>query len=310
MNTKSSGRLHSSVVVEFTRQQAEQALPLHSIVLYSCIFVVGLFLSLLPSLSADTFRIVAVVNDEAITEGEVEELMGPKGDFSSALNYLVEEILLLQEVKREQIELDQEIVNKELEKIKERFPSEEDFYRQLQKENLTAHQLKKNLEKQLLIQKLVRRKVLGRVSITPDEVEEKLSEGNFSDENSYRLSEIFRKEKKEIEKILQKIKGGELKFDELATDLGYFRKQELGPEFQVVLPELKVGELSKPIKREDGYHLICITEKKEEERNPEELREAIRGELFQKKFNRRYKEFIAELKKNAHVEIKTEATTN
>jgi parvulin-like peptidyl-prolyl isomerase len=157
-----------------------------------------------------------------------------------------------------------------------------------------------------LIQKLIRREVIGRVSVTPDEVEEKLSEGNFSDENSYRLSEIFRKEKKEIEKIFQKIKGGKLKFDELAIDLGYFQKQELALEFQVVLPELKVGEVSKPIKRENGYYLICITEKKEEERNLEELRKKIQEEIFQKKFSQRYNKFIAELKKNAHVEIKND----
>ena len=277
-----------------------------NIILYSYMFVVMLFLSIIPPLPADVFRIVAVVNNEAITEGDVKELTGSKGDFSSALNYLVEETLLLQKARQEHLKIKEEIVDKELEGIKKRFPSEEDFYQQLQKENLTAHQLKKNLEKQLLIQKLIRREVLGRVSVTPDEVEEKLSEGNFSNENSYRLSEIFRKEKKEIEKIFQKIKGGKLKFDELAIDLGYFQKQELAPEFQVVLPELKVGEVSKPIKRENGYYLICITEKKEEERNLEELRKKIQGEIFQKKFSQRYNKFIAELKKNAHVEIKND----
>ena len=277
-----------------------------NIILYSCMFVVMLFLSIIPPLPADVFRIVAVVNNEAITEGDIKELAGPKGDFSSALNYLIEETLLLQKARQEHLKIKEEIVDKELEGIKKRFPSEEDFYQQLQKENLTAHQLKKNLEKQLLIQKLIRREVLGRVSVTPDEVEEKLSEGNFSNENSYRLSEIFRKEKKEIEKIFQKIKGGKLKFDELAIDLGYFQKQELAPEFQVVLPELKVGEVSKPIKRENGYYLICITEKKEEERNLEELRKKIQGEIFQKKFSQRYNKFIAELKKNAHLEIKND----
>ena len=277
-----------------------------NIILYSCMFVVMLFLSIIPPLPADVFRIVAVVNNEAITEGDVKELTGSKGDFSSALNYLIEETLLLQKARQEHLKIKEEIVDKELEGIKKRFPSEEDFYQQLQKENLTAHQLKKNLEKQLLIQKLIRREVLGRVSVTPDEVEEKLSEGNFSNENSYRLSEIFRKEKKEIEKIFQKIKGGKLKFDELAIDLGYFQKQELAPEFQVVLPELKVGEVSKPIKRENGYYLICITEKKEEERNLEELRKKIQEEIFQKKFSQRYNKFIAELKKNAYVEIKND----
>ena len=277
-----------------------------NIILYSCMFVVMLFLSIIPPLPADAFRIVAVVNNEAITEGDVKELTGSKGDFSSALNYLIEETLLLQKARQEHLKIKEEIVDKELEGIKKRFPSEEDFYQQLQKENLTAHQLKKNLEKQLLIQKLIRREVIGRVSVTPDEVEEKLSEGNFSNENSYRLSEIFRKEKKEIEKIFQKIKGGKLKFDELAIDLGYFQKQELAPEFQVVLPELKVGEVSKPIKRENGYYLICITEKKEEERNLEELRKKIQEEIFQKKFSQRYNKFIAELKKNAHVEIKND----
>ncbi|MCK4244287.1 MAG: peptidylprolyl isomerase [Candidatus Omnitrophica bacterium] len=252
--------------------------------------------------STDTFRVVAVVNDEAITEGEVEELVDLKGNFSSALNYLIEEALLFQEAKKKQIE--KERVDEEFNRVKERFSSEEGFYQQLQKEGLTAHQVKKNLEKQLLIQRLVREEVLEKISVTPYEIEERLSQRNFPKKVSYRLSEIFRKEKKEIKEILGRIKKGQLKFETLSTDLGYFQREEMALEFQTVLFTLKIGEISKPIEMEDGYHLISITEKREEERSPEEFRKAIREELFQKKFGQKYKEFIVELKKNAHIEIK------
>ncbi len=271
---------------------------------YSCLFVTILFLGVVSFLSADSFRIAAVVNNEVITEGEVKELMGPKGDFSSALDYLIAETLLSQEAKREQIKVDKGRMEEEFKKIKERFPSEKDFYRQLQKENLRAHQLKKNLEKQLSIQKLIRKKVLGRVSVTPDEVEKEFSKKDFSSKRSYYLTEIYRKDKKGIDKIFRQIKEGKVKFAKFATNLGYFQKQELAPEFQAILPELKVGEVSKPIKRKDGYYLLSIIKEKEDKKDPEKVREAIRQELFQKKFKQRYEKFIAELRKNAYIEIK------
>ena len=270
--------------------------------------VIFYFLFILPLSSANTFRVVAAVNGEAITEGEVKELVALKGSFSSALNYLIEEALLFQRAKKEQIK--EERVKEEFNKVKERFSSEESFYRQLQKEGLTVHQVKKNLKKQLLIQGLISKEVLGKISVTPYEIEERLSQKNFPKKISYRLSEIFCKEKKEIEGIFQRIKNKKAKLSEIATDLGYFQREELAAEFQTALSELKIDELSKPIKKDEGYYLICITEKKEGEGNPEELRGVVRKELFQEKFGQKYKEFIAELKRNAYIEIKSNATTD
>ncbi len=270
--------------------------------------IIFYFSFILPSYLADTFKIVAIVNDKAITEGEVRELVELKGNFSSALNYLIEEALLFREAKKQQIK--KEGADEEFNRVKERFSSEQNFYQQLQKEGLTAHQLKKNLEKQLLIQKLIRKEVVEKISVTPYEIAERPSQGNFPKKVSYRLSEIFRKEKREIEEIFRRIKKGQLKFEALSTDLGCFQKEELALEFQTALSKLKIGELSKPIEMEDGYHLISITEKREEEENPEELRKVIKEELFQEKFRERYKEFIAELKKNAYIEIKENVTTD
>ncbi|PIW33815.1 MAG: hypothetical protein COW28_02575 [bacterium (Candidatus Ratteibacteria) CG15_BIG_FIL_POST_REV_8_21_14_020_41_12] len=271
--------------------------------LYSLLFTLYSLFFLSPSFSG-VFKIAAVVNNETITENEVKELMNPDKDFSSALNYLIEETLLLQEAKKRQIEIDKKTVDEEFKRIKEKFSSPEDFYRRLANEGLTAHQLKEKLEKQARIQKLINQAVGGAIFVNPREIEERQQQENFPKKNFYRLSEISRKEKREVEEISRRIKNGELKFSELATDLGYFQKEELSPPFQSALATLKIGELSKPIKSEEGYALVCITEEKEKAGSQEEIRQVIKEEFFAGKFKERYQEFIAGLKKNAYIEIK------
>ena len=46
-------------------------------------------------------------------------------------------------------------------------------------------------------------------------------------------------------------------------DLGYFSKGQMVKEFEAAAFSMEVGEVSNPIKTQFGYHLICLTDKKD-----------------------------------------------
>ena len=88
-----------------------------------------------------------------------------------------------------------------------------------------------------------------------------------------RARHILVSTKEEAEKILKELKGG-AKFEDLARkhskdgskefggDLGYFTFDEMVPEFSKAAFALKVGEVSKPVKTEYGWHIIKLEDRK------------------------------------------------
>ncbi len=63
-------------------------------------------------------------------------------------------------------------------------------------------------------------------------------------------------------------------------DLGLIERGLFHPEFEQAVLALKVGEISKPVRTKDGYHLIKITSLKPEVRKPfSEVRDTIDKEL-------------------------------
>ena len=88
-----------------------------------------------------------------------------------------------------------------------------------------------------------------------------------------RARHILVSTKEEAEKILKELKKG-AKFEDLARkyskdgskefggDLGYFTFDEMVPEFSKAAFALKVGEVSKPVKTEYGWHIIKVEDRK------------------------------------------------
>ncbi len=101
-----------------------------------------------------------------------------------------------------------------------------------------------------------------------------------------RARHILVSTKEEAEKILKELKKG-AKFEDLARkyskdgskefggDLGYFTYDEMVPEFSKVAFSLKVGEVSKPVKTEYGWHIIKVEDRKKI--GPRPLKEVAPG---------------------------------
>lgn len=116
--------------------------------------------------------------------------------------------------------------------------------------------------------------------------------------------------KKQIDEIYERAVAGE-DFAELAKqygqdgtkdkggDLGYFSKGDMVKEFSDAAFSLNVGEISKPIKTQFGYHIIKLTDKKNGNVDVAQAKEYVKSLLQKNKFN----DYIKELKEKAKITV-------
>lgn len=89
-----------------------------------------------------------------------------------------------------------------------------------------------------------------------------------------RASHILVSTKEEAEKLREEIISGNKNFSEAAAessmcpsgeaggDLGYFSRGQMVPEFEKEAFSLPVGEISKPVKTQFGWHIIVVTDRR------------------------------------------------
>jgi len=277
-------------------------------------------------------RIVAVVDGQVITLSALEEFLGARqarmgkgntgGDIKKArrqaLEQLIERKILLQEAKSRKIKIRAERVDRRLEAIRKRFASEKEFRQALRKENLTETGLRKRIKEDLMISVLMDREVRSKVRVGKEEVKQfyEKNKAMFKEPGEVELGHIFIKVKKGATWVLKQLREG-ADFSLLAKKysdgpnakkggkLGFLRLGELNPEFEQAISGLKVGEISALIKMGDGFHIIKLEGRKDaRQMELSEVRSRIESLVFANKAEKRYQEWIKELKKKHYIEIK------
>ncbi len=119
--------------------------------------------------------------------------------------------------------------------------------------------------------------------------------------------------RQKIEQIRTEIQGGK-KFDEMARsesqdkitaekggDLGFIARGSLNPKLENVLFNLKVGELSEPLRTPQGYHLILVEEQApEKEQQFEEVKDSLISRLVEQKARKKAAEDAEEMYERAY----------
>jgi parvulin-like peptidyl-prolyl isomerase len=91
-------------------------------------------------------------------------------------------------------------------------------------------------------------------------------------------------------------------------DLGFFRWGKMVPEFQDAAFKLKVGEISRPVQTQYGWHIIKLIEKRPvEQTSYADAKKMIQSRLEQTKREQRVKEYFEELKKKVGFKINDQA---
>jgi peptidyl-prolyl cis-trans isomerase SurA len=287
-------------------------------------------------------RIIAVVNNDAITLGELQESIvsyraenpkqrpGPtdeelRRDF---LNRLIDNRLQLQEADREKVVVEEiELTEEFLDRIK-RYgaKTEEEFEKLVRGQGVTVEAIKKRLREGLKVQKLVRRKVTLRVSVTEAEITQYLEENRAKLETglSFHARHIlitpetasdagWESARIKAEMLRTQLEdGGD--FIELAKqhsrdatatdggDLGTLKRGELAPEIESELLALGPGEISRPVRSPLGFHVFRL-ESKDTLESPS-IRQQIRDILFRQQFDTRLDAWLKEIKQRAIIEVR------
>jgi peptidyl-prolyl cis-trans isomerase C len=87
-------------------------------------------------------------------------------------------------------------------------------------------------------------------------------------------------------------------------DLGFFTRGQMVPEFDKAAFTLPVGGISDVIETQFGYHILKVEEKKAPQKlRYEDIKLDLANYLYQKRGQKRYDDFVAELRKKADVKI-------
>ena len=290
-------------------------------------------------------RIIAVVGPQVVTLSELQQEMAPAmkelserytGDeFASAvdrlkkstLNALVDKHLQLQEAKLEGLEADDSEVDAAIDDIMRKNKLDKaGLTDALEKEGFSMPDYKASLKDQLTIIKLVNRAVKSRITIKEDEVKDyyEKNKAKFTPPEAVRIADILfpakdgdmGKAKEAAEAARKEILAG-TPFEEMAAKctgdpnasktcvLGTFEKGELSKEIEDTAFKLQAGEVSEPIKIENGYRLIKVMEKTaSRQKTLEEARPEIVQELTSKQGEQLFAVWLQELRNKTYVEIR------
>ncbi|MGD9412143.1 MAG: SurA N-terminal domain-containing protein [Desulfobacterales bacterium] len=294
-------------------------------------------------------RIVAAVNDEIITLYDLNEALKPYESNIQALGYppektretlfklrsdllnkLVDQKLADQQIKKNNITISTQEIDRTIERIKEsRSYTDEDLRAGLAEQGLTIEEYRENLKKQLLRGKLVNREVKSKIVITGEEIEKYYNahREKYAGETKYHLWNVFLRfspttdeAQKQIafgkmEAVLSQLKQGRPfeSFVEEApdspespegTDLGLYRLDELSPQLRNAVKDMKAGEYSSILENDKGYQIIYVQKiLVTDPKSLSDVEKEIEDVLYNEAIDNRYNTWLSELRKRSHIKI-------
>jgi len=282
--------------------------------------------------------IIAVVDDEVITRKdlkayiagmsgqlrventdpfEMDEIMRQYQD--KGINQLIEDKLILASAKELDIGIKAQAIDKKIDEIRGRYPSNDVFNAMLEHEGMSITDIRNKLSDQMKAKYMVDNEVRSKIFVNPQEVTDYYNQhkDQFMNKAYVNLDSIFisfekgadeaKKRAAEAHKQLTEGKSfGEVfkEFSDLPS-VGTIEEGQLMPKIETRVFDMKEGEISEPIEVDNGVYIFKFNRKSE--RQVESLKDAkedIYNKIFDEKFRKRFEDWIAKLRKKTYVEIR------
>jgi peptidyl-prolyl cis-trans isomerase SurA len=247
---------------------------------------------------------------------------------------VIDEMLLVQRGKELGYRLGDEQFAGILDNLKKenKIENDEQFQAALKQEGMTVADLRRNIERRMLVSRVEQNEILGRIAVSDVEAREyydaHLSE--FTTPQSITLREIFvsmpeaatpqqdAAAREKASQIRQRASAGE-NFEKLAVDLsdapskanagliGPLNLSELSPDLRKLIESMKPGQISETLRTPRGYQILKLETSTPPETMPfDQARNQIGERVFTDKRREEYDKFLERLRAQAIIEWKND----
>ena len=331
-------------MIRYRRNQNPFVLPSSLVICWVCL------LSGYPIALANPLdRIVAVVNTDVILLSEVDEqckysLKQVPSSLSEeestkrktqirkdALEILIDELLIKQQIKEHHISVTDEEVDRYIDMVKKQNKlSDEQFEMALSQEGMTLADFRDKQRSMFKKRKLLGREIQSKLRVTEKEIYQYYQKHYLSGGQSERIKAshilfafppdapedklaLIKQRAKQVLASLQEGKDfAEIAMKEsddpsasVGGNLGWFRKGDMVSAFEDVAFSLEKGAMSGLVRTRFGYHIIKVVDRqKDEPQALEKVSAKIRSVLEKELEQRLIRTWLDGLRRRSHIDIK------
>jgi foldase protein PrsA len=249
---------------------------------------------------------VATIGGEKITKDELYEVL-VQSSGQEALTAMIDDKVVALELKKEKVAISDKEVDAELAIYVENAGGQEAFDAALKQNAMTEKKFKENIVDYLSIRKIIE----PRIDIADEDIKAYFDENkeSFNEEEQVEASHILVEDEATAKEVEKKLADGEdfvALAEEYSTDeasaanggeLSFFPRGKMVAEFEDAAFSMKVDAISAPVKTENGYHIIHVTDKKAAKKAVfDDHKEDIKALLLEEGLQTEYINWLDEVK--------------
>lgn len=251
------------------------------------------------------------------------------------LSDAIDEMLLTQRGRELGYKLSDEDYDRVVNNIRKenKLDTDEAFQAALKQEGMSPGELRKSLEKQMLIARVTQNEVMGKVAVTEEEARKYHADHlkDFTVPGTVTLREVLvrvptdgkgvnvaadEQAKAKVEAARKRVLAGEA-FEQVAAEtsdspsrangglIGPLNVSELTPAFKTLLESMKVGDVSDVLRGQGGYQLIKLDARTADEvQTAEKAHDKIADAIYEQKRQVELRRYLVKLRAQAIIEWK------
>ena len=273
-------------------------------------------------------KIVAVVNNEVITDKDFEDFISftrlqmseQSGEReldsridrmrSGLLDKMIEDRLIIQAARKNDIKIDENRVKARLKEIKSRYASTQEFLDDLMKHGLVQDDIERKIRDQLSMFTIVDQKVRDKIIVRPDEVTAYYNRhlDEFESPEERQLDVITANNEDTAAAVMHDLKRSvkiadiKVRYPVSVNSITAKYGSDLDASIEESVFALKAGEVSQPLLTGGKYYVFRVNSVIPK-RNAQlgELQEKIHSRIFDDKLQEEMRKWIDELKTKAYI---------
>ncbi len=234
---------------------------------------------------------------------------------------MIEEELIRQKAKFYKMEIDAGELNSQIQEFAQNnYKNLEKFKLFLQINNWDFANFQKQIETELIWKKILQEVIKPSLHVSISEIKEWLEKEKIEGQNDKFLLQDFVIEKsldsqEFANKIYEELRSQDnfknfignfllLKSSDNNQNASWFWASELNQKIYQSVDKIKIGEYSKPILLDDGWHIFKLIDKRNDLKLSDKEYDFVKNQIFNRKTEVAIKNYLQDLRKRAFVEFK------